>query len=180
MKPYSYDKIKVELYMFNRYFSIRAVLGNWAWIHTTDLLGHTKNNPKSSVPHFTSNEAFLFFHDHLRLWKRCSVYDKCTRNITKFLYSEYFARNSHIENWNLSSKNIDGKKDKLYCFCNSPYSSNETLIGCDSEKCKWEWFHLSCVNLKWVPKNNWYYPVCHKRKVKNDWNLDAKNKKRET
>ena len=43
---------------------------------------------------------------------------------------------------NSAPKIFDGQKDKFYCFCNSPYSSYETWIGCDSEKCKWEWFHL--------------------------------------
>ena len=46
---------------------------------------------------------------------------------------------------NSAPKIFDGQKDKLYCFCNSPYSSDETWIGCNSEKCKWEWFHLSFV-----------------------------------
>ena len=49
---------------------------------------------------------------------------------------------------NLAPKIFDGQKYKLYCFCNSPYSSDEILIDCDSEKCRWEWLHLPCVNLK--------------------------------
>ena len=68
-------------------------------------------------------------------------------------------------------KIFDGQEDKLHCFCNSPYSSDETWIGCDSEKCKCEWFHLSCVNLKRVPRSNWYCPVCRKEKRKNGRNL---------
>ena len=67
---------------------------------------------------------------------------------------------------NSTPKIFDGQRDKLYCFCNSPYSSDETWIGCDSEKFKWEWFHLSCVNLKRVPRNNWYCPDCCKEKPK--------------
>ena len=54
---------------------------------------------------------------------------------------------------NSVSKIFDGQKDKLYCFCNSPYSSDETWIGCDSEKCKWEWFNLFCENVTRVPAN---------------------------
>ena len=46
---------------------------------------------------------------------------------------------------NSARKIFHGWKDKLHCFCNSPYSSDESWIGCDSERCKWEWFHLSCV-----------------------------------
>ena len=65
---------------------------------------------------------------------------------------------------NSTPKIFVGQKDKLYCFCDSPYSSDETWTHCDSKKCKWEWFHLSCVNLKRVPRNNWYCRVCHKEK----------------
>ena len=79
-----------------------------------------------------------------------------------------------------NSKIFDGQKDKLYSFCSSPYSSDETWIGCDSEKCEWEWFHLSCVNLKQVPRNNWYCPVCGKKKQKMAEACDAKKKKRKT
>ena len=81
---------------------------------------------------------------------------------------------------NSVSKIFDGQKDKLYCFCNSPYSSDETWIGCDSEKCKWEWFHLFRENVTRVPRNNWYCPVCCKEKQKMAEICDAKKKKRKT
>ena len=70
------------------------------------------------------------------------------------------------------------QKDKLYCFCNSPYSSDEAWIGCDSEKCKREWFHLSWVNLKRVPRNNCHCPVCRNEEQTISETCDAKNKKR--
>ena len=67
---------------------------------------------------------------------------------------------------NSAPKIFDVQKDKLYCFCNSPYSSDKTWVGCDSEKFKWEWFHFSCVNLKQLPRNDCYCPVCCKEKRK--------------
>ena len=67
---------------------------------------------------------------------------------------------------NSAPKIFDGQKVKLYCFCNSPYSSDKTWIDCDSDKCKWVWFHLSCVHLKGVLRSNWYCPVCRKEKQK--------------
>ena len=79
---------------------------------------------------------------------------------------------------NTAPKIFNGQKDKLYCFCNSPYSSDETWIGCHSEKSNWEWFHSSYVNLKRVPRNNWYCSVCLKEKYKMAETCDAKNKKR--
>ena len=60
-------------------------------------------------------------------------------------------------------KKFDGENEKYYCYCESIYNEDETWIGCDSETSKWEWFHLTRVNLKRVPKANWYYPVCRKK-----------------
>ena len=79
---------------------------------------------------------------------------------------------------NTAPKIFDGEKDKLYCFCNSPHSSDETWIGCHSEKSNWEWFHSSYVDLKRVPRNNGYCSVCLKEKHKMAEACDAKNKKR--
>lgn len=53
---------------------------------------------------------------------------------------------------------------KRYCICNSEFDSDENWIGCDSEECKWEWFHYSCVNVKRAPKGSWYCPWCKKAK----------------
>ena len=66
---------------------------------------------------------------------------------------------------NFEKKNFDGEKEKHYRYCKSIYNKDETWIGCDSETCKWEWFHLTCINLKGIPKGNWYCPVCRKKKV---------------
>ena len=35
---------------------------------------------------------------------------------------------------NSAPKIFDAQKDKLYCFCNSPYLSDKTWISCDSKK----------------------------------------------
>ncbi len=64
--------------------------------------------------------------------------------------------------------------EKKYCYCQTKENDNdEEMIGCDAIACPWEWFHLSCVNLKQAPrsKGKWYCPSCRKEK--------AKEKKRE-
>ena len=70
-------------------------------------------------------------------------------------------------------KKFDGEKEKHYCYYKSIYNEHETWIGCDSETCKWEWFYLTCVNLKRVPKGNWYCPVC--RKKRKSYNKENEN-----
>ena len=65
---------------------------------------------------------------------------------------------------NFEKKKFNGEKEKHYCHCKSIYNEDETWIGCDSEISKWEWFHLlTCINLKQVPKGNWYCPACRKK-----------------
>ena len=59
----------------------------------------------------------------------------------------------------------------------------EVLIrmDCDSAKCKWEWFHLSCVNLRRVPIIGIVqFVVKSKEKRKMAETCDVKNKKRKT
>ena len=48
----------------------------------------------------------------------------------------------------------------VFCYCKE--SRDGTLIGCDFPNCKIEWFHLSCLKLKSIPKGNWYCPDCRK------------------
>ena len=59
--------LRIELYLFKRYSGTRTTWGNLAQIPAVDVLGHMKNNPKSSAPYFTLNEALLFCHDNLRI-----------------------------------------------------------------------------------------------------------------
>ncbi|KIJ69632.1 hypothetical protein HYDPIDRAFT_106275 [Hydnomerulius pinastri MD-312] len=47
-----------------------------------------------------------------------------------------------------------------YCYCHQV--SYGTMIGCDNEACKLEWFHLGCTGLSEVPnkKTKWYCREC--------------------
>ena len=54
--------------------------------------------------------------------------------------------------------------DQLWCFCREPESGQ--MIACDNDQCPIVWFHTGCVNLKRIPKGNWYCPEC-KQKPKN-------------
>ena len=67
---------------------------------------------------------------------------------------------------NFEKKKFDGEKEKHYCYCKNIYNEDETWIGCDSDTCKWEWFHLTCFNLKRVPKGNWIVQYVEKKEVK--------------
>ncbi|KAA8898994.1 hypothetical protein TRICI_006418 [Trichomonascus ciferrii] len=58
-----------------------------------------------------------------------------------------------------------------YCFCNDVFYGE--MIGCDDPKCKKEWFHLGCVNLRRAPKGEWICPECTERRQK-----DAQRKRK--
>lgn len=50
--------------------------------------------------------------------------------------------------------------EKRYCYCNQV--SFGTMIACDNESCKLEWFHLGCTGLSELPskKSKWYCRDC--------------------
>lgn len=53
------------------------------------------------------------------------------------------------------------EENELYCFCQRV--SFGEMVGCDSDECKFEWFHYECVGLKEPPKGKWYCPDCTER-----------------
>ncbi|CZT45007.1 related to p33ING1b (ING1) protein [Rhynchosporium secalis] len=58
-----------------------------------------------------------------------------------------------------------GDDEPTYCYCNNV--SYGEMVGCDSDTCEREWFHLECVGLKVAPvgKAKWYCDDC-KEKLK--------------
>jgi hypothetical protein len=51
--------------------------------------------------------------------------------------------------------------DDIFCICRGV--SYGEMVACDGENCKYEWFHLPCVNLTAPPKGLWYCPNCRKQ-----------------
>ena len=47
--------------------------------------------------------------------------------------------------------------EPVYCFCRQV--SFGRMIGCESDTCKYEWFHFECVGLKEEP-DVWYCSEC--------------------
>ena len=52
------------------------------------------------------------------------------------------------------TKKIENSASKYLMDRKTNCNVSRYSIFCDSEKCKWKWFHLPCVNLKRVPRNN--------------------------
>ena len=46
----------------------------------------------------------------------------------------------------------DGENEPRYCYCNQV--SYGEMVGCDSDNCPKEWFHLQCVGLTRAPAKN--------------------------
>ena len=44
-----------------------------------------------------------------------------------------------------------------YCICQQP--SQGQMIGCDSDSCRYEWFHYACVGVSEEPED-WLCPEC--------------------
>ena len=64
----------------------------------------------------------------------------------------------------------------VYCICRRV--SFGEMIACDSDKCKYEWFHLACVGLTATPKGKWFCPLCTKRKAKENAKKKAAEKEK--
>ncbi|KAI6778784.1 Transcriptional regulatory protein-like protein [Emericellopsis cladophorae] len=58
----------------------------------------------------------------------------------------------------LSSGEGDIEDEPLYCYCNG--ISYGEMVGCDSDDCEREWFHLSCVGLKVAPAGKFTSRPC--------------------
>ncbi|KAI1796121.1 hypothetical protein LXA43DRAFT_970036 [Ganoderma leucocontextum] len=55
----------------------------------------------------------------------------------------------------------DAEDQELYCYCQK--LSYGEMIACDNEECKYQWFHLSCVDLKPPLPDTWYCNDCKQR-----------------
>jgi hypothetical protein len=54
---------------------------------------------------------------------------------------------------------LEGKVEETkYCYCNQ--ISYGTMVACDSIECVREWFHLSCVGLTRMPRQNGELSLC--------------------
>ncbi|VUZ47552.1 unnamed protein product, partial [Hymenolepis diminuta] len=65
---------------------------------------------------------------------------------------------SPVRNRRQRDNGSDGTGERIYCLCKS-YSYGD-MIACDNSRCKIEWFHFACVDVKIQPKGKWYCPKC--------------------
>ena len=48
--------------------------------------------------------------------------------------------------------------EPTYCYCNRPDKGK--MIACDNPACPFEWFHVRCLGICYIPKGDWYYSEC--------------------
>ena len=58
----------------------------------------------------------------------------------------------------------------LWCYCRQPEDGQE-MIACDDNTCRIQWFHVSCLHIKKIPKGKWFCPDCRKLKSKKRSNV---------
>lgn len=54
--------------------------------------------------------------------------------------------------------------EKPYCYCQTPSSGR--MVLCDNPDCSIEWFHLTCLKRKTVPRGMWFCKNCKKANKK--------------
>ena len=78
---------------------------------------------------------------------------------------------SNLTNENISENTTESSRglnntsnvpEAAYCYCHGPEEG--TMIACDNPDCRIEWFHITCLKLKSLPKgkSKWYCPDCIK------------------
>ncbi|XP_026821176.1 inhibitor of growth protein 1-like [Rhopalosiphum maidis] len=67
-----------------------------------------------------------------------------------------------INNSLTDGDNITESDGRRYCICNN--IAYRTMIGCDNNKCPYEWFHFKCVGIKSKPSGQWFCPLCNTNK----------------
>lgn len=68
--------------------------------------------------------------------------------------------------------------DRLYCYCQS--QSYGDMIACDNEgDCPYEWFHLSCTNIKGPTPERWYCDYCKEKLVVVEKTTTRKGRKKQ-
>ena len=50
--------------------------------------------------------------------------------------------------------------EHTFCYCNGPEEGD--MIACDNETCSIEWFHMTCLKIRSIPKGKWFCPDCRK------------------
>lgn len=55
---------------------------------------------------------------------------------------------------------MDEEDNSLYCYCQKQSYGN--MVACENDDCKYQWFHVDCLNLKKMPAEDedWYCPDC--------------------
>ena len=77
---------------------------------------------------------------------------------------------------------LPADSEEFWCFCQQPESGEMTacdhvhcpivwfqsgeMTACEHVHCPIVWFHTACVQVKRIPKGNWYCPECRKIKSK--------------
>ncbi|UMM40063.1 hypothetical protein L5515_016840 [Caenorhabditis briggsae] len=51
---------------------------------------------------------------------------------------------------------------KQYCICQD--TKTDTMIFCENPRCKYEWYHFSCIGMETAPEGEWFCEGCTKKK----------------
>ena len=64
----------------------------------------------------------------------------------------------------IGSNYLSETNEEKFCFCQGV--SYGDMVECESQSCKFKWFHFSCVGLEAEPEGKWYCSDICKDKAK--------------
>ena len=80
------------------------------------------------------------------------------------LIGKYYSKDPIVNNPDQESISKIAENE-LWCYCQQP-EGDEEMIACDDNTCRIQWFHVSCLRIKKIPKGKWFCPDCRKCKSK--------------
>ena len=76
------------------------------------------------------------------------------------LIGKYYLREpvvNHPDQENIA----ETEQDELWRYCRQP-EGDQQMIACDDNTCRIQWFYVSCLSIKKIPKCKWFYQDCRK------------------
>lgn len=79
--------------------------------------------------------------------------------VLKELYGKWYSRPVYSQDLSTMSELNDNDDGDVWCSCQQ-YIPDTTLIGCDNDNCKVQWYHMICLGLSAEPVGTWICPTC--------------------
>lgn len=96
----------------------------------------------------------------IRIYRDVQFWEKLEKKLTAFYVDHVLPEvlSNKLKQGIESIVDHESDKENVYCICQG--TSKGRMIACDNIRCKYQWFHYKCVDIKRAPRGSWYCPIC--------------------